>query len=171
MAISKLAVACCAFCALFMCYQKCLNFEVLKVLPSGIVFVRSLMSLVDVVRFLFLRQHLGGRSHVVWGSSDLFGVVTHLFLIQHLRFWYWILCCQMVNLQWFEPSVSAFHHFDCSWWLLGMLCLSQPVWRCQIFVSEATSWSHHQMCVSELGSRVSRDLRFDAIGYCRCWSD
>ncbi len=31
----QLAVACCAFCALFMCYQKCLNFAVLKVLPSG----------------------------------------------------------------------------------------------------------------------------------------
>ena len=31
----QLAVACCAFCALCMCYQKCLNFAVLKVLPSG----------------------------------------------------------------------------------------------------------------------------------------
>ena len=31
----QLAVACCAFCALFVCYQKCLNFAVLKVLPSG----------------------------------------------------------------------------------------------------------------------------------------
>ncbi len=28
------AVAGCAFCARFMCYQKCLNFAVLKVLPS-----------------------------------------------------------------------------------------------------------------------------------------
>ncbi len=33
----QLAVACCAFCALFLCYQKCLNFVVLKVLPSGCV--------------------------------------------------------------------------------------------------------------------------------------
>ncbi len=31
----QLAVASCAFCALFMCYQKCLNFALLKVLPSG----------------------------------------------------------------------------------------------------------------------------------------
>jgi hypothetical protein len=31
----QLAVARCAFSALFLCYQKCLNFAVLKVLPSG----------------------------------------------------------------------------------------------------------------------------------------
>jgi hypothetical protein len=50
----QLAVACCAFCALFMCYQKCLNFAVLKVLPSGIV-LRFIRPWFVVVR-LVLRQ-------------------------------------------------------------------------------------------------------------------
>ena len=40
----QLAVACCAFCALFVCYQKCLNFAVLKVLPSGDWWVLSAVS-------------------------------------------------------------------------------------------------------------------------------
>jgi len=48
----QLAVACCAFCALFMCYQKCLNFAVLKVLPSGDWWVLSAV-FVEVHRFLF----------------------------------------------------------------------------------------------------------------------
>jgi hypothetical protein len=47
----QLAVACCAFCALFMCYQKCLNFAVLKVLPSGDRWVLSAVS-VEIRQFV-----------------------------------------------------------------------------------------------------------------------
>jgi hypothetical protein len=50
----QLAVACCAFCALFMCYQKCLNFAVLKVLPSGDWWVLSAVS-VEIHQTLFLK--------------------------------------------------------------------------------------------------------------------
>ena len=78
----QLAIACCVFCSLLMCYQKCLNFAVLKVLPSGSL-LRSLrpqflISLVDVVRLLFLKQHRDLDPELV--LSDFF------FLSKILRF-------------------------------------------------------------------------------------
>ena len=54
----QLAVACCAFSALFMCYQKCLNFAVRKVLPSGFWWMLSVFccwgSVLILLRFIRL---------------------------------------------------------------------------------------------------------------------
>jgi hypothetical protein len=66
----QLAVACCAFCALFLCYQKCLNFAVLKVLPSGcggccqsfVAEAASWFCSLDAVSPLLLKRHPGVSS-------------------------------------------------------------------------------------------------------------
>jgi hypothetical protein len=99
----QLAVACCAFCSLIMCYQKCLNFALLKVLPSGRggccqLFVAEASSwccmgvCVDAVSYLF----------VVVESIRL---VTEVASLASLM---WSSLVQMVSLQWLEPSVSVF---------------------------------------------------------------
>ena len=52
----QLAVACCAFCALFMCYQKCLNFAVLKVFPSGFEWCSQSLLLRQRLEFVEVHQ-------------------------------------------------------------------------------------------------------------------
>ncbi len=56
-----------------------------------------------------------------------------------LQSWvFWGEACQMVSLQWLEPSVSAFHFCDRRWLLLNVLCLMQRV-RCRH--SDLNNWS------------------------------
>jgi hypothetical protein len=93
----QLAVACCAFCALFMCYQKCLNFAVLKVLPSGDWWVLAAVS-VEVHQSLFLRWSSVLSSILFVGGTPDRSVMMLLsgfdWCIQ------WLRSCRLLFLRW-----------------------------------------------------------------------
>ncbi len=89
----QLAVTCCAFCTLFMCYQKCLNFAVLKVRPSGIVIVLDLAVWGDVSVFC----SWGDILRRIWSGSSGFGRCCQPFVTEAAS---WILMWNMVFRWW-----------------------------------------------------------------------
>jgi hypothetical protein len=101
MTISTTAVACCAFCALFMCYQKCLNFAVLKVLPSGDWWVLSAVS-VEILQILFLKWIS------VLSSICLFGGAPDRSVMMLLSDFDWC-------VQWLGSIRFLFLRWSCFW--------------------------------------------------------
>jgi hypothetical protein len=114
----------------------------------------------DAVSLLLLKQRLGVSSDslIVGICQTCFWDRSHDYNAECSE----VSFCQMVSLQWLEPSASAFRVCDRRWLVLGVFCLMHLV-RCRH--SDLNDWSHCQNILMSEWGHASPKTR----SWC-CWA-